>query len=89
MKLSPKFFGPFLIVDRVGQVAYKLQPPESSRIHNVFHISQLKKHVGMTTMTSNLPSNAEDQSSHKELEAILDRITVKRKGILVTKVLVK
>lgn len=44
-KLSPRFIGPFEIVDRVGTVAYRLAlPPQLSPVHNVFHISMLRKY---------------------------------------------
>ncbi|KAM6576974.1 hypothetical protein CsatB_028811 [Cannabis sativa] len=45
-KLSPRFIGPFEILDRVGQVAYRLAlPPTLAETHNVFHISMLRKYV--------------------------------------------
>jgi hypothetical protein len=43
-KLSPRFIGPFRIFRRVGEMAYQLELPASlSDVHNVFHVSQLKK----------------------------------------------
>ncbi|WVZ81124.1 hypothetical protein U9M48_028540 [Paspalum notatum var. saurae] len=43
-KPAPRYIGPFKIVERKGEVAYKLElPPNLSGIHNVFHVSQLKK----------------------------------------------
>ncbi|KAI3669469.1 hypothetical protein L6452_40705 [Arctium lappa] len=43
-KLSPRYIGPFEIVERVGPVAYKLKlPQELSVIHDTFHVSNLKK----------------------------------------------
>jgi hypothetical protein len=43
-KLSPRFIGPFKIFKWVGEMAYQLeQPDHSSDVHDVFHVSQLKK----------------------------------------------
>jgi hypothetical protein len=43
-KLAPRYIGPFLILARLGNVAYRLElPPALVGVHNVFHVSQLKK----------------------------------------------
>jgi len=45
-KLSPRFIGPFEILERVGPVAYRLAlPPSLSAVHNVFHVSMLRKYI--------------------------------------------
>ena len=45
-KLSPRYIGPFEIVKRIGDVAYKLAlPPSLAGVHDVFHVSQLRKYV--------------------------------------------
>ena len=45
-KLSPRYYGPFTILKRVGERAYKLQLPASSKVHPVFHVSRIKKKLG-------------------------------------------
>ncbi|GKB47345.1 putative reverse transcriptase domain-containing protein [Tanacetum coccineum] len=43
-KLNPRYVGPFKVLEKVGSVAYKLGlPKELSRVHNTFHVSNLKK----------------------------------------------
>ncbi|GKB86309.1 putative reverse transcriptase domain-containing protein [Tanacetum coccineum] len=43
-KLNPRYVGPFKVLEKVGSIAYKLElPQELSRVHNTFHVSNLKK----------------------------------------------
>ena len=45
-KLSPRFIGPFEILERVGTIAYRLAlPPNMSSVHEVFHISMLRRYT--------------------------------------------
>ena len=45
-KLSPRFIGPFEILERIGSVAYRLAlPPSMSGVHEVFNVSMLRKYT--------------------------------------------
>lgn len=45
-KLTPKFIGPHQIIDMIGPVAYRIAlPPSLSKIHDVLHVSQLRKYI--------------------------------------------
>jgi hypothetical protein len=51
-KLAPRYVGPFMNLERRGEVAYQLELPESlSGVHDVFHVSQLKKVFADTRRT--------------------------------------
>ena len=44
-KLSPRYYGPFEVLERIGRVAYRLAFPASTRDHNFCHVSLLKKYI--------------------------------------------
>ncbi|XP_074277303.1 uncharacterized protein LOC141600945 [Silene latifolia] len=88
-KLSPKYYGPFQVVDKIGKVAYQLHLPSSAQIHSVFHVSQLKKCRDPSQAAGVLPALFHDSAIPKEPEAILERQLVKRGRVAATKVLIK
>ena len=45
-RLSPKYYGPYKVLQNIGTMAYKLELPPSSQVHPIFHVSCLKKFIG-------------------------------------------
>ena len=85
-KLSPRYIGPYPIIERIGPVAYKLNlPDELSRIHNVFHVSMLRKYVyDPSHVLKDLPIHIEKNLTYEEQPVeILDR----RDQVLRTKII--
>lgn len=74
-KLSPRFIGPFEILDRIGEVSYRLAlPPQLSHVHNVFHVSLLRGYNYHPLHVVSYPFDQiqPDMSLSEEPEAILD-----------------
>ena len=93
-KLSPRFVGPFEILERIGDLAYRVAlPPAMSGIHNVFHVSMLRKYIPdpshiLSYDTLDLRQDLTFEESHVR---ILDREEreLRRKKIRLVKVLWK
>lgn len=72
-KLSPKYYGPYKVLQKIGTMAYKLELPSSSCIHPVFHVSCLKKVIGdKLPVQTILPELDEEGKIILEPEEIID-----------------
>ncbi|KAE8692295.1 hypothetical protein F3Y22_tig00110847pilonHSYRG00263 [Hibiscus syriacus] len=82
-KLGPRFFGPYRVTKRIGPVSYKLELPESSRIHPIFHVSQLKPCKGQPLQKiTHLPLIIEDFVPPAPTENLEDKVILSGGGIV-------
>jgi hypothetical protein len=88
-KLAFKFYGPYKVLERIGEVAYRLELPAEAQVHPVFHISQLKAFTpNHVPVFSTLP-RYEDLSKQGVVPLeILDRRLVKKGNKAVSQVLI-
>lgn len=81
-KLSVKFFGPYQVEEKVGEVTYKLKLPRHSKLHPVFHVSLLKKYVGNNPITTEeLPDYDQEDVIVLTPEKVLQRRQINRDGV--------
>ena len=73
LKLHSKYYGPFRVMEKIGNVAYRLLLPEGCQLHPTFHVSQLKKHLGTEAIPNPKPPLLDDQGNILiQPEAILE-----------------
>ena len=75
-KLSPQYIGPYRIVERIGEVAYRLElPPELDHIHDVFHVSMLCRYIpDLSHVLTEQPVEIQENLTYEEEPVqILDR----------------
>jgi hypothetical protein len=83
-KLKPRFYGSYRVSKMVGKVAYELELPEGSKIHNVFHISYLIKAVRQqVSISEELPPLDEDN----QLDLVPEEVLEQRKRRLRSRVI--
>lgn len=82
-KLAQRFYGPYKILERVGSIAYMLDIPEGSCLHDVFHVSLLKKFHGVASNVTPPLSLIQDGRAILEPAKVLSSSMLRVKHVLV------
>ena len=89
-KLSPKYYGPYNVLQKIGTMAYKLELPASSRVHPVFYVSCLNKVIGENLPVQTiLPEFNEEGKIILEPEAVMEKRTRQLRNRSISKYLIK
>ena len=89
-KLSPKYYGPYKVLQKIGTMADKLELPAASRLHPVFHVSCLKKVIGdKLPVQTILPELDEEGQIILEPEAITETRTRQLRNRSISEYLIK
>jgi hypothetical protein len=89
-KLSPRYCGPFRVLKRIGEVAYKLELPDHVRVHDVFHVSLLKPYVPDTFLRLDDSISIDESGSFAVTpEYLIEARTKQLRGRAVREYLVK
>ena len=75
-KLSPKYYGLYKVLQKIGTMAYKLELPTASRVHPIFHVSFLKKVIGDKLPVQTILAKLDEEGKIiLELEAVTETRT--------------
>ena len=89
-KLAPRYYGPFQVIQKIGEVSYKLDLPHGSLIHPVFYVSSLKAKLGNKVVPRpTLPAVNANLVVIPEPMLILDRKSIQLRSKTMNQVLVQ